>query len=226
MPRIDGVIGFKEPSDVRSRILPVMDNHPEHVWSTSTDDLTELALWMFDSRMAVADWFVSFEFTSSEQPVTLNSRFMCWSNRSRSSPSPRGRRYNDSRPFTALHEDQREPRRLGDTPTLRTVRDALLALHDDGLIFGTDLDWTDRGDGKRRRYYGSLKGEEGFAKRIQDRDKFEFDWEDPVKNPRARWRPARRQDGVPLLQNLGPAERSEIADDEPGPSRRPSTYTG
>ena len=114
MPKIKSVIKADRPFNAEKDMLRVIDDNPYFVWSTSLEDLEELARWMMDRRPHGT--LPPERVHPLYGPLTLNSRF----------------KVKVLAPFGIGGGDF-------DTPTLRTVRDTLLNLYKQGLICKIDL---------------------------------------------------------------------------------------
>ena len=116
MPKIKSVIQADRPFNAEKDMLRVIDDNPYFVWSTSLEDLEELACWMMNRKPRGSLTPEILEIHPSDGPVTLNSRFKV---------KVLGLQVVGGGVF--------------DTPTLRTVRDTLLNLYKKGLICKIDL---------------------------------------------------------------------------------------
>ena len=116
MPKIKNVIKADRSFNAEKDILSVMDKLPDCVWSTSLEDLTELARLMMDRKPSIYSLPAKLKTYPPDSPVTLNSRFKV---KVIGTFGVGGGKF--------------------DTPTLRTVRDTLLTLFDKGLICRIEL---------------------------------------------------------------------------------------
>ena len=116
MPKIKNVIKADRSFNTEKDMLRVMDKLPDFVWSTSLEDLEELARLMMDRRAIGSQPPEKLETHPPDSPVTLNTRF----------------KVNVVAPFGVGGGKV-------DTPTLRTVRDTLLNLYDKGLVCRIEL---------------------------------------------------------------------------------------
>ena len=169
MPKIKSVIQADRPFDAEKDILKVVKGHPYYCWSTSLEDLEELALWMMDPGNEISSLPVITKCHPPDGPVTLNSRFTV---RLSTFIGIDPIRRTNSTPLAHLYRSGRER----STPTLRTVRDTLLNLHKKGLIAKIEL---------HGGYYASLKSKSRILKRIEEKDTFKFEWQSAFTNPRS-----------------------------------------
>ena len=161
MPKIKSVIQADRPFDAEKDILKVINFQLDYCWSTSLEDLEELALWMMSPGGSISQLPGVTKIHPPDGPVTLNSRFTV---RFRAGIVACTHLPSNSKPLEYVYQSGRE--RF--TPTLRTVRDTLLNLHKKGLIAKIEL---------HGGYYASLKSKNRILKRIEEKDTFKFNWE-------------------------------------------------
>ena len=167
MPKIKNVVLADRPFDAEKDVLKVINGNPYFCWSTSLDDLEELAHWMMDPGTSVSRLPIITKTHPPDGPVTLNSRFTV---KLTTFLGIAPIRPADSTPLNHFY-------RIGgerSTPTLRTVRDTLSNLHKKGLIAKIEL---------HGGYYIALRSKDRILKRIEEKDTFKFQWDNFFTNP-------------------------------------------